>query len=191
MSNDVMWQILRQHNSHVVKRDGIMLSGEPGNLLNLHSYKFSGLANKNIVHVAADKKDPKKISLIVNKSDSAAAGVCLPCRPLHCVYVACADWTAVCWCVLCRGKGRLQRHPASGRVVTPLSRHRRDRSIRAARVINSATERSFHRRDLTKAAIARYHALYRASKVKEGEGVNVKRRRAGAKAKKATAPATA
>ena len=64
MSNDVMWQILRQHNSHVVKRDGIVLSGEPGNLLNLHSYKYSGLANNNIIHVSADKKDTKKIKLV-------------------------------------------------------------------------------------------------------------------------------
>jgi Ribosomal L28e protein family len=66
MSNDVVWQVLRHHNAHIVKRDGITLSGESGNLLNLHSYKFSGLANNNIVHVAAGKD--KKIALTVNKS---------------------------------------------------------------------------------------------------------------------------
>jgi hypothetical protein len=76
------------------------------------------------------------------------------------------------------------------RVVTPLLKHRRDRAVRAAHVINNATERSHHRADLTKFAIARYHALHRASLVKDGAGVNVKRRRVGAKARKA-AKATA
>lgn len=65
MSADLIWQVLRTHNSHVVKRDGITLSGEPGNLANLHTYKFSGLANPLTVHVAL--KD-KKIALTKNKS---------------------------------------------------------------------------------------------------------------------------
>ena len=71
------------------------------------------------------------------------------------------------------------------RTMTPLLKHRRDRAVRAAHVINNATERSHHRADLTKVAIARYHALHRASLVKEGTGVNVKRRRVPAKARKA------
>jgi hypothetical protein len=66
MSNDVVWQVLRQHNAFVVKRDGITLSGEPGNLLNKHSYKFSGLANRKLVHVAAGKD--KKPHLTILKS---------------------------------------------------------------------------------------------------------------------------
>ena len=66
MSNDVVWQVLRHHNAFVVKRDGITMSGEPGNLLNKHSYKFSGLANSKIVHVAAGKD--KKPHLTILKS---------------------------------------------------------------------------------------------------------------------------
>ena len=65
MSADLIWQVLRTHNSHIVKRDGITLSGEPGNLTNLHTYKFSGLANPLTVHVAL--KD-KKIALTKNRS---------------------------------------------------------------------------------------------------------------------------
>ena len=65
MSADLIWQVLRTHNSHVVKRDGITLSGEPGNLANAHTFKFSGLANPLTVHVAL--KD-KKIALTRNQS---------------------------------------------------------------------------------------------------------------------------
>ena len=73
--------------------------------------------------------------------------------------------------------------------VTPLLKHRRDRAVRAAHVVNNATERSHHRSDLTKFAIARYHALNLASKVKDGEGVNARRRRVSAKQRKANKPA--
>jgi len=128
------------------------LSAEPGNLLNKHSYKFSGLANRKLVHVAATGKD-KKPHLTIMKARTASSH-------MH-------------------------------RTVTPLLKHRRDRAIRAAHVINNATARSFHRPDLTKFAIARYHALHRASGVKEGTGVNAKRRRVGAKARKAAKPAAA
>ena len=65
MSADLIWQVLRTHNSHVVKRDGITLSGEPGNLANAHTFKFSGLANPLTVHVSL--KD-KKIALTKNQS---------------------------------------------------------------------------------------------------------------------------
>ena len=65
MSADLVWQVLRHHNSHVVKRDGITLSGEPGNLANLHTFKWSGLANPLTVHVGV--KD-KKIALTKNQS---------------------------------------------------------------------------------------------------------------------------
>jgi large subunit ribosomal protein L28e len=62
MSSDIVWQVLRHHNAHIVKRDGIIFSSEPGNVANIHSYKFSGLANKKVVHVGAGKD--KKVHLI-------------------------------------------------------------------------------------------------------------------------------
>jgi len=65
MSADLIWQVLRTHNAHLVKRDGITLSAEPGNLANQHTFKFSGLANPLTVHVGL--KD-KKIALTKNQS---------------------------------------------------------------------------------------------------------------------------
>ncbi|PPR03793.1 hypothetical protein CVT24_007473 [Panaeolus cyanescens] len=56
MSCDLQWLLLRNNNSFIVKRvpEGPVFSKEPGNLRNLHSYKYSGLANSKVVHVAED-----------------------------------------------------------------------------------------------------------------------------------------
>ena len=54
-SADLQWQIIRNNHSFLVKRDGIVLSAEPANLTNTHSFKFSGLANTNTVAVNANK----------------------------------------------------------------------------------------------------------------------------------------
>ena len=82
MSSDVVWQVLRQHNSFVVKRDGITLSSEPGNLMNRHSYKFSGLANKKVVHVGAGKD--KKVHVTISKSAlSTSSRTSQPHSPLR------------------------------------------------------------------------------------------------------------
>jgi Ribosomal L28e protein family len=42
-SDQLLWQILKGHNSFVRKGlNGLVLSAEPGNLYNKHSYKYSG-----------------------------------------------------------------------------------------------------------------------------------------------------
>ncbi|KJA28292.1 hypothetical protein HYPSUDRAFT_197195 [Hypholoma sublateritium FD-334 SS-4] len=53
MSNDLQWLLLRRNNSFLVKRvpEGPVFSKEPGNLLNLNSFKFSGLANSKVITV--------------------------------------------------------------------------------------------------------------------------------------------
>jgi len=53
MSSDLQWFLLRKHNSYMVKRvpEGPVFSREPGNLLNLHSYKYSGLANTKTIDI--------------------------------------------------------------------------------------------------------------------------------------------
>lgn len=48
MSNDLIWQLVRNNNSFLVKRNGVSLSREPGNLLNKHSFKYSGLLKKTV-----------------------------------------------------------------------------------------------------------------------------------------------
>ena len=47
--------MLRKSNSFIVKRtvDGPIFSTEPGNLRNLHSFKYSGLANTKTVDVTS------------------------------------------------------------------------------------------------------------------------------------------
>jgi len=52
-SQDLNWLLLRKSNSFIVKRtpEGPVFSSEPGNLLNLHSYKYSGLVNNKTVAI--------------------------------------------------------------------------------------------------------------------------------------------
>ncbi|KAI0005564.1 ribosomal L28e/Mak16 [Russula compacta] len=53
MSSDLEWLLLRRNNSFIVKRapDGPIFSKEPGNLVNIHSQKYSGLANAKTIGV--------------------------------------------------------------------------------------------------------------------------------------------
>lgn len=77
-SSDLLWSILRNGHSFLVKRDGVTLSAEPGNLTNQHSFKFSGLANKRVVSVEAStatkkgkdgkEKTRRNLSLVLRKS---------------------------------------------------------------------------------------------------------------------------
>ncbi|KAK0500949.1 ribosomal L28e/Mak16 [Armillaria luteobubalina] len=54
MSSDLQWLLVRNSNSFIVKRvpEGPIFSREPGNLRNLHSYKYSGLANAKTIDVS-------------------------------------------------------------------------------------------------------------------------------------------
>ncbi|EIN14297.1 ribosomal protein L28e [Punctularia strigosozonata HHB-11173 SS5] len=70
MSTDLEWLLLRGGNSFVVKRvpEGPIFSKEPGNLLNLHSHKYSGLANSKTLHVF----DNNSTVTIVHRKKSAS-----------------------------------------------------------------------------------------------------------------------
>jgi len=74
MSNDLQWLLLRKNNSFVVKRvpEGPLFSKEPGNLRNLHSFKFSGLANAKTIHV---QNSSSGIQIITNKKSATPAQV--------------------------------------------------------------------------------------------------------------------
>ncbi|KAJ3718234.1 ribosomal L28e/Mak16 [Lentinula raphanica] len=54
MSSDLEWLLLRKSNSYMVKglSHGPIFSKEPGNLLNLHSAKYSGLANAKTIDIS-------------------------------------------------------------------------------------------------------------------------------------------
>ncbi|KAK9923557.1 hypothetical protein M0R45_031969 [Rubus argutus] len=56
----LIWEIVKKNNSFLVKEfgrshAGVRFSKEPNNLLNLHSYKQSGLANKKTVTIQPGK----------------------------------------------------------------------------------------------------------------------------------------
>jgi len=53
----LQWAIIRKHHSHMISHDGYTFSSEPNNLLNRHSFKFSGLVNPHQigVHQRQDK----------------------------------------------------------------------------------------------------------------------------------------
>ncbi|KAJ5570362.1 uncharacterized protein N7459_009792 [Penicillium hispanicum] len=54
VSNDLIWQITRNQNAYVVRRNtggGSQLSRDPLNLVNKHSFKYAGYANNKAVGV--------------------------------------------------------------------------------------------------------------------------------------------
>ncbi|KAG7095784.1 hypothetical protein E1B28_006486 [Marasmius oreades] len=54
MSTDLQWLLLRKYNSYMVKGlpEGPIFSKEPGNLVNIHSHKYSGLSNSKTIDVS-------------------------------------------------------------------------------------------------------------------------------------------
>ena len=46
VSSDLIWALINKNNSFLVKSKGNIFSKEPGNLLNKHSKKYSGLIGK-------------------------------------------------------------------------------------------------------------------------------------------------
>merc|ERR1711890_167304 len=55
-SSDVVWGVIRKNSSFLVKRNFLELSSEPGNLMNKNSFKYSGLANAEVVDIQDDEK---------------------------------------------------------------------------------------------------------------------------------------
>lgn len=72
-SSALQWQLIRNNHSHLVKRDGVIFSSEPANLTNIHSFKFSGLANNATIAVnnqdykTKDGKTAQRIVLTTRK----------------------------------------------------------------------------------------------------------------------------
>merc|ERR1712080_362240 len=55
-SSDLLWQITRKNSCFLVKRNGLEMSSEPGNLMNKNSFKYSGIANLETVDVQDNEK---------------------------------------------------------------------------------------------------------------------------------------
>ncbi|KAI4523245.1 ribosomal L28e/Mak16 [Schizophyllum commune] len=74
MSNDLEWLLIRKYNSFIVKKvpEGPIFSKEPGNLTNVHSYKYSGLANSKAIDVS---DSPNGIKITTRKVKAAPSKV--------------------------------------------------------------------------------------------------------------------
>jgi len=63
MTDALVWQLIRNNNSFLVKRgktqrDGaVQFSSEKGNLLNVNSFKYSGVANSSIIDISLEDKN--------------------------------------------------------------------------------------------------------------------------------------
>ncbi|KAA1477236.1 ribosomal protein L28e [Dentipellis sp. KUC8613] len=74
MSNDLEWLLVRKSNSFIVKRvaEGPIFTKEPGNLTNIHSHKYSGIANAKTVDVRAT---PAGIAITHRKAKASPQAV--------------------------------------------------------------------------------------------------------------------
>eukprot|EP00456_Euglypha_rotunda_P040986 TRINITY_DN3176_c0_g1_i3.p1 TRINITY_DN3176_c0_g1~~TRINITY_DN3176_c0_g1_i3.p1 ORF type:complete len:168 (+),score=9.05 TRINITY_DN3176_c0_g1_i3:47-550(+) len=85
-----------------------------------------------------------------------------------------------------RTKGNNPRRPAKSNTKVPLSKHIKNHTCRSAVAIRTLTQKSYYRPDLTKYAIARYHAFHRSLKVDTTKATK-KRAKRGRRAQKAAA----
>ncbi|KAH7886353.1 ribosomal L28e/Mak16 [Phlebopus sp. FC_14] len=74
MSSDLEWLLIRKYNSFLVKKspESPAFSTEPGNLRNLHSHKFSGLANAKTIDI---KDSGAGIQITTRKSKASLQAV--------------------------------------------------------------------------------------------------------------------
>ncbi|KAM0862910.1 hypothetical protein ACQ4PT_044950 [Festuca glaucescens] len=69
----LVWELVKKNNCFLIKQFGnsnakVQFSKEPNNLYNVHSYKFSGLANSKTVTVQPSAGDDKAVVLSTTKT---------------------------------------------------------------------------------------------------------------------------
>ncbi|KAI8369597.1 ribosomal protein L28e [Radiomyces spectabilis] len=81
MSADLVWALIKNNNSFLVKRPGVQFSAEKGNLLNLNTFKYSGLANEK---AAAVQPAARGVRVTLKKAKNAQT----PAKSTHSVVIA-------------------------------------------------------------------------------------------------------
>merc|ERR1712080_82994 len=110
----------RKTNCFLAKRNGLQLTSEPNNLMNKHSFKYSGLANHETVGI---EDNTRGITLkLKNKKNGQA--------------------------------------PKRNIVAVDLKKGFRS----VASSIKNKTEGKFYRKDLSKAALARWYKIWKSQK---------------------------
>ncbi|CAI2180129.1 14388_t:CDS:2 [Funneliformis geosporum] len=71
MSDDLIWLIVRNKSSFLVKRNGAEFTSEPNNLTNLNSFKHSGLANSKAIGITAGPEN-RGVSVVTKKTKAAS-----------------------------------------------------------------------------------------------------------------------
>ncbi len=71
MADALVWQLVKNNNSFLHKvgrtnRSGaVQFSSEPGNLMSVNSFKYSGLANSKTIDISSSKKGGVTLKLKV------------------------------------------------------------------------------------------------------------------------------
>mmetsp|Transcript_12530 Transcript_12530/g.44370 ORF Transcript_12530/g.44370 Transcript_12530/m.44370 type:complete len:141 (-) Transcript_12530:99-521(-) len=76
MSSSLLWECIKGNNSFIRKSVNMpIMSREPGNLMGLHSFKFSGLVNSKVLDVSSKKAGSKETIVLTtsHKKGSRAA----------------------------------------------------------------------------------------------------------------------
>ena len=147
MSSDLLWLLVKNNNSFLVKRDGTQFSGEKNNLTNLNSFKFSGLANKKTIGFQVKDSKIHFNQKRFENFESSYLFLLFLFSPFFKNFSANAA-----------------SKPASALTSTVLSSHMIKGSCRSAETIKALTSGSHYRADLSNYAVARYHALYKSQK---------------------------
>ncbi|OMJ84439.1 hypothetical protein SteCoe_14452 [Stentor coeruleus] len=64
VSSNVLWELLKDSNSYLIRKNGNDFSTDPYNLLNAHKQKYAGIASNSGVGVSSRKKgDPVVLRL--------------------------------------------------------------------------------------------------------------------------------
>ncbi|CAA0822398.1 60S ribosomal protein L28-1 [Striga hermonthica] len=76
----LIWEIVRKNNSFLVKQFGngtasVKFSKEPNNLYNVHSFKYSGLANKKTVTIQPGKDQSVLLATTKTKKQNKPANM--------------------------------------------------------------------------------------------------------------------
>ena len=73
MSEALVWHLIRDNNSFLHKRGrtnragSVQFSSEPGNLMNVNTFKFSGIANNKTIDLKIAKDDKKRSRVVLTK----------------------------------------------------------------------------------------------------------------------------
>lgn len=141
MADALVWQLIKDNNSFLVKRGGggpkggnakragtIQFSSEAGNLLGVNSFKYSGLANSKTVNIAKSGNDLSLTMKAYKKSSK----------------------------------------PKKSVSSTPLKKNLKHTLKIIKSRVNSIATKSFYRADLAAAAASKYKALAKVVRVQKG-----------------------